>query len=446
MAATKKARKEQQVNKDTNTNGGDDVMQLLPEQHAPDTEPVDDDWGSDDNDEEDDDTQSVSNASTATPTKQSQSRAPSTKTKSKAIISATASDVYFQYQNMSARASNADFPYAPLTAKETRAALDHAPTKKSVPRNAHRSRWLQWKAELFLLDRALMFTGAGSKRGAVNEFAEDLTQEYDVITVDAFNPSVSLREVLLEMLGNGASARGRGSGTDNNALGIEELTRSVIEKYSDVDTDRVVVVVHNIDSLNLRAKKTLDALKHALGSKRVSVIASVDHLAAPILFPAHDSATGLDWVWHDLTTLEPYHVEMSYKATTILQGAANTANGIIPTVSGAKHVLASVPDRARRLFIAIAKLQIEAQAAATSTNEPGTPIYASSRHALVQMAKQEFIATSEDAFEASLAEFRDHGLISSSNAPPKGVDASGPEQYIWVPLDHRSLNKTVEGA
>lgn len=280
-----------------------------------------------------------------------------------------------------------------------------------------------------------MFTGAGSKLAAINDFAVELSNEYDVITVDAYNPSVMLREVLAKLIKSGEKYV--------NSESLEDLTKSVIDRYSSDKTERLVVVVHNIDSLNIRAKKTLDALKHVLGSPRISVVASVDHLAAPILFPAQDSAVGLNWVWHDLTTLEPYHVEMSYKATTILQGSGNTANGIVPTVNGAKHVLASVPDRARRLFIAIAKIQLDAQANAQQSD--GTPQYASPRHALVQMAKQEFIATSEDAFEASLAEFRDHGLIASSGVAPKGAEVAGPEHYIWIPLDQRSLRKTLEG-
>ncbi|TIB79726.1 origin recognition complex subunit 2 [Wallemia mellicola] len=351
------------------------------------------------------------------------------------IIVQTTSDVYFQYQNMPAKSSNAEFPYAPLTAKETRETLDRAPKKRYVPREAHRRRYLQWKAELFLLDRSLMFTGAGSKLAAINDFATELSEECTTMTIDAFNPSITLREILTEIQ--------KLDDKFDNSDSLEDMTKSVIDRYNNDKTERLVIVIHNIDSITLRAKKTLDSLKHVLGSSKISVIASIDHLTAPILFPAQDSAVGLNWVWHDLTTLEPYYVEMSHKATSVLQGAVNTTNGIVPTVSGAKHVLASVPDRARRLFIAIAKQQIEAQ---TNTQQSdGTPQYASPRHVLVQMAKQDFIATSEDAFDAGLAEFRDHGLLSSSSIAPKGTEGSGPEQYIWIPLDLRSLRKTVEG-
>ena len=221
-----------------------------------------------------------------------------------------------------------------------------------------------------------MFTGAGSKLAAINDFATQLSDEYTTITIDAFNPSITLREILTEI-----------QKLDNkfdNSDSLEDMTKSVIDRYNNDKTERLVIVIHNIDSITLRAKKTLDSLKHVLGSSKISVIASIDHLAAPILFPAHDAAVGLNWVWHDLTTLEPYYVEMSHKATSVLQGAVNTTNGIVPTVSGAKHVLASVPDRARRLFIAIAKQQIEAQ---TNTQQSdGTPQYASPRHVLVSRA------------------------------------------------------------
>ncbi|TIB28888.1 hypothetical protein E3P84_03919 [Wallemia ichthyophaga] len=402
-------------------------MQLLPDDGK--IQPInsEDDWGSEDNED-------LTNSTDATP--------------SKPIITPTTSDVYFQYQNIPARPSNSLFPYPPLTAKETRTALENAPQKPCVPRQSHKRRYLQWKAELFLLHRPLIFTGFGSKRGAIDDFVRELSGEYDVITIDAFNPSITFRGVLEGLLAVHQKS------SIPSSTPTDELMRSVQLQYSRASTPRIVAVLHSMDALTLHARKNVDVdkLKRVLGSERISVVASVDHLNAPLLFPAHDAAVGLPWLWHDLSTLEPHLMEMAQRATSLLHSSqAASSTGIVPTVSGARHVIASVPDRARRLFVAIAQLQLErcsegekSDATAQNTSTTLTPSHASPRHALVSMAKQSFIATSEDAFEAALAEFRDHGLIQSSSSPPSNTHVDGPEQYIWIPLDQRSLRRTLE--
>ena len=356
----------------------------------------------------------------------------------KPIIAPNSSDIYFQYQSIPAKVSNNVFPYPPLTAKETKETLSKCPVKLTVPIEYHRRRWLQWKAELFLLGRSLIFTGTGSKYKALNDFANNLSNEFNILTIDGFNPSISLREILTEIQSIDKQ--------QEQSQSLEDMAKSVIDRYSSSKQNKLIILIHNFDSVNLRSKKVLDTLKQIIGSMQIHVIASVDHLTAPILFPVHDSTIGLNWIWHDLTTFEPYTLELSYRATTsILQGTSGNSNGIIPTLAGAQHVLASVPDRARRLFIAISKQQLSSQFEInSSSSSSSTPSYSCSRQLLIQMAKQEFIATSEDAFEASLAEFRDHGLIATSNTPPPQSESNGPEQWLWIPLDLRSLKKVIE--
>ena len=233
---------------------------------------------------------------------------------------------------------------------------------------------------------------------------------------------------------------------------------------------RLVLVVHNIDAPALRAPK-VRALLNALASLRgVQIAASIDHINAPTIWTSTE-LLARKWLWHDLTTLAPYDVELVGSDPTSLRGGAPTTaaaaaaaaasatasmgagGGAMMTETAARHVLAAVTQRARTLFMLMGRRQLDALAdnAGSGTGgggagvvEPTTPAgaveVAVPYDTLFNLARDNFVATNDTALRALLGEFRDHGLVVTV-----GTGAMGSGEMLWIPLRKERLTKLLDG-
>lgn len=236
-------------------------------------------------------------------------------------------------------------------------------------------------------------------------------------------------------------------------------------------------MVHNMDAPALRVGKTR-ALLGALASLRgVQIAASVDHIHAPLLWTSTEMVAGR-WLWHDLTTLAAYDAELagadpaSLRGASALRasgGAGAAADGMgvgvgmvgagvgvgggRMTETAAKHVLAAVTQRARKLFVLMGRRQLEALADAEDNGnsgggavvvDPTTPAEASEvaigYDMLFNLARDHFVATNDTALRALLGEFKDHGLVVTV-----GTGAMGSGETLWIPLRKERLTKLLDG-
>jgi len=126
------------------------------------------------------------------------------------------------------------------------------------------------------------------------------------------------------------------------------------------------------------------------------------------------------------------------------------------TETAAKHVLAAVTQRARKLFVLMGRRQLETLADAGSDSsgagagagavvvDPTTPAEASEvaigYDMLFNLARDHFVATNDTALRALLGEFRDHGLIVTA-----GTGALGSGETLWIPLRKERLTKLLDG-
>jgi origin recognition complex subunit 2 len=120
------------------------------------------------------------------------------------------------------------------------------------------------------------------------------------------------------------------------------------------------------------------------------------------------------------------------------------------TETAAKHVLAAVTQRARKLFVLMGRRQLEALADAGSngggavTVDPTTPAAASEvaigYDMLFNLARDHFVATNDTALRALLGEFKDHGLIVTV-----GTGTMGSGETLWIPLRKERLTKLLDG-
>jgi len=97
----------------------------------------------------------------------------------------------------------------------------------------------------------------------------------------------------------------------------------------------------------------LEALIELVGRPGVHLVASVDHLNAPLLFSAQH-LEALSWVWHDVTTLAPYMTEL-----TAHSSEKHGGQSYLPAGEGLKYLLQCVTKRHLELLQFLASRQLE---------------------------------------------------------------------------------------
>lgn len=166
----------------------------------------------------------------------------------------------------------------------------------------------------------------------------------------------------------------------------------------------IFLVLHSLDAPSLRLPKTISLLALLAAQSGMHLIASVDHVRSSLLFPtslatarpptasvAATSASSSDladlaltfrtftFLYYDVSTLLPYTVETLSLGTlsTLLPRSVfpPLSASLDPTASSlaqsATHVLASVTDRARRLFNMLGQEQVRTAEACPREVERG---------------------------------------------------------------------------
>ena len=122
------------------------------------------------------------------------------------------------------------------------------------------------------------------------------------------------------------------------------------------------------------------------------------------------------------------------------------------TETAARHVLAAVTQRARKLFVLMGRRQLDALADVGSDNnnsaaavvDPTTSAevgeVAIGYDMLFNLARDHFVATNDTALRALLGEFKDHGLVVTV-----GTSAGmGSGERLWIPLRKERLTKLLD--
>ncbi|GAA5916083.1 hypothetical protein JCM6882_008308 [Rhodosporidiobolus microsporus] len=259
----------------------------------------------------------------------------------------------------------------------------------------------------------------------------------------------------------------------------------------------IYLVLHSLDAPSLRLPKTVSLLALLAAQPHIHLVASVDHVRASLLFPtalstarppaasSSSSSSAADladlaltfraftFLYYDVSTLLPYDTEVASLGTlsTLLPPSIYPplSASLDPTASSlaqsATHVLASVTDRARRLFNMLGQEQVRVAEACPREVERGmrldaggagregekAPVVAMTLNSLKEKATDALIATHPDQVDGFLAEFRDHGVVRSSNAAPEIVEGVNDDEeaeegaeWIWIPLAREALEEVLE--
>jgi len=216
-------------------------------------------------------------------------------------------------------------------------------------------------------------------------------------------------------------------GNGNSSLTINKFTNNTrnnafsnrgASSADGASSNRLYLVVHNIDGLAMRNAETQTILGELSALPRVHLIASVDHVNAPLLWSKREVAK-FNWIYQKAVTFAPYSKETANEPQLL------ASKGEERHVRGAANVLKSLTKNARIIYRIIAEAQIGGGQGLTFPQ-------------LFLASRESFLVTAELALRGVLTEFSDHELIKIKKM------SDGGEDLITVPMDNAALEQLVE--
>ena len=316
--------------------------------------------------------------------------------------------------------------------------------------NTHRQmfdRWMLWLWQ----DFNLVSYGLGSKRELLSDFHQHISK-FDptahVLVVNGYFPSLTLRHIFTGIIDDLLD----GSKPENNLVSKEETVDScekIFRLLSSKD-EYLYLIIHNLDGLALRSEKIQGSIAKLASNPRIRLIASIDHVNAPLLWDA-DKRSKFNFVWYDATTFLPYTEETLNENSLMLSSSGNVGlgggSGAL-ALSSLSRVFESLTPNAKEIYITIVKYQLEAldelkkepvNEDATKNNfqlhAAGTMYQGLSFTDLYRRCRRAFLVNSDLTLRAQLTEFRDHKLIRERKGVDDGID------YLIIPLNSATLTE-----
>ena len=268
----------------------------------------------------------------------------------------------------------------------------------------------------------ILLHGLGSKKKLLEHFCSQCLSSSCRLIVNGYFPGLTAKQILsslsCELLGHERSFK---SLTEH----AEFICGALNSRAGKDAPQEVFLVIHSLDGLMLRNEQTQSALSVLATCPCVHILASVDHINAPLLW--NQTLLGrFNWLWHDVTTFEPYREETSYENSLLLRQSGSLA------LSSLVHVMSSLTPNACGIFELLARHQLEHK----RDGERGYTGLSFSE--CYRRCKEKFLVNNDLTLRAQLTEFRDHRLVRST----KGGDGV---EYLSIPVDNATLSHFLEG-
>ncbi|XP_011335108.1 origin recognition complex subunit 2 isoform X2 [Ooceraea biroi] len=259
----------------------------------------------------------------------------------------------------------------------------------------------------------LLLYGLGSKRNLINDFHHEVVANHPTLVINGFFPSLTVKDILDSLIVDLLDLD-----CPTNPNDCLELIERVLGENAD---DRLYLIIHNIDGLMLRSDKAQDVLASLAAIPNIHIIASVDHINAPLLWD-HTKRAKFNFYWWDATTLLPYQAETAYESSLLVQRSGALAS------SSLQNVFLSLTSNARAIYLILVKYQLNH----SSGNFTGMPF-----KDLYRAAREQFLVSSDLALRAQLTEFVDHKLVRTKRT----FDGA---EHVTIPLDKSLLKQFME--
>ncbi|XP_046330979.2 origin recognition complex subunit 2-like [Haliotis rufescens] len=264
-------------------------------------------------------------------------------------------------------------------------------------------------------DFNILLYGLGSKRGLIETFRQKFLHDFSHVVVNGYFPSLTVKQILSCII--------------DEIIEEEVHIRTPADQYEYIrrhfensEYRDFYLIIHNIDGSMLRGEKTQNLLSLLAQVRGVHIIASIDHINAPLIWD-HTKCCRFNWLCFDTTTYIPYSSETSYENSLLVQQTGALA------LSSLTHVMKSLTTNAKGIFLLLAKHQQENKENATYIGMSFSELY--------QRCRESFLVNSDLTLKAQLIEFRDHKLIRSK----KSYDGV---EHLLIPIDTPTLAEFLE--
>jgi len=270
--------------------------------------------------------------------------------------------------------------------------------------DAHVGQFQSWKFELQRFN--LCFHGTGSKRSLLNKFGEYCAKEmHPLMIVNGYLPSVSIKSIVQSM----------SDALLNGAVGRVADMLDKLRVFFESEETTFYLVIHSLDAPALRSTSVQSFLSTLATFRGVKLICSVDHRNVGLLWDS-GVVERYRFLWHDVTTLQPFVKEMQFEDSGMVHGVQKRGG-----VLGAQHVLKSVSIQARKIFEILAKMQLKHESVSLAR--------------LLRVCTDEFVVSSNATFKSQVREFKDHNLFVTK-------PSSNGEQ-VSIPMKREELEKVL---
>jgi origin recognition complex subunit 2 len=170
--------------------------------------------------------------------------------------------------------------------------------------NRYRAQFRSWYMQLKAGFNLLMY-GFGSKRRLINTFAKEWLCDAPGVLVNGFFPGITVRAILVTISEKLKLAPPK-HGTANLVEQIHKIGVALKRQGKNDPCERgLYIFVHNIDAAPLRKADSQMLLSLLAEVKHIRLIASVDHLMAPMMWDSQKAAR-FRWQYLDCTTYEDH--------------------------------------------------------------------------------------------------------------------------------------------
>ncbi|GAB4839372.1 Origin recognition complex subunit 2, variant 2 [Ancistrocladus abbreviatus] len=293
--------------------------------------------------------------------------------------------------------------------------------------DSYRSLYPEWVFQLRCNFGLLMY-GFGSKKTLLADFASKALTEYAVIVINGYLQSINIKHFLVtlaELLYDQLKSNRRTAGNlpkiekAFSSRSVEELL-GFLEGLHVEDFDSFVcIVIHNIDGPGLRDADMQQNLARMAACFHLRVVASIDHINAPLLWDKKMFHTQYNWCWHHVPTFAPYKVEGMFLPLILTHG------GTVQSARTAAIVLQSLTPNAQSVFKVLAEHQL-------AHPDEGMPV-----NNLYAICRDCFLVSSQVTLNSHLTEFKDHELVKTRR------DSEG-QDCLFIPLATEALAKLLE--
>ncbi|XP_050365177.1 origin of replication complex subunit 2 [Argentina anserina] len=275
----------------------------------------------------------------------------------------------------------------------------------------------------------LLMYGFGSKKTLLEDFASTSLTEYSAFVLNGYLPAINVKQVLTslaEVLWDQLKTKRRTPSkimSKNqqpfSSRSVEDLL-AFFERTEDRTSEFLVcVIIHNIDGPGLRDSEIQQYLARVASCPNIRIVASIDHVNAPLLWDKKMVHTQFNWCWCHVPTFAPYKIEGTFLPLILAHG--NTTQ----TAKNAVIVLQSLTPNAQGVFKILAEFQL------SHSEEEGMPI-----DNLFATCRERFLVGSRPMLNSHLTEFKDHELVKTRRHS-EGQDC------LYIPLTSEALEKLL---